>query len=88
LGLNKKETYGWEIKIKNTKNTAVSIVVEDQFPLSTHKDIDVEHLEKSGANLNATTGKLTWDLTIEPQKSSVLQMKFAVKYPKDKKVNL
>lgn len=88
LGLNKKETYGWEINIKNTKNTAVSIVVEDQFPLSTHKDIDVEHLEKSGANLNATTGKLTWDLTIDPQKTSILQMKFAVKYPKDKKINL
>lgn len=88
LGLNKKETYGWEIKIKNTKRSDISIIVEDQFPVSTHEDIEVEHLEISGAKVNSTNGKLTWDFKIKALESKAVQMKFAVKYPKDKKVNL
>ncbi|MDY6801123.1 MAG: DUF4139 domain-containing protein [Bacteroidota bacterium] len=88
LGLNKKETYGWEIKIKNTKRSDIAIIVEDQFPVSTHEDIEVEYLEKSGAKVNNTNGKLTWDFKIKALESKALQIKFAVKYPKDKKVNL
>ena len=88
LGLNTKEIIGWEINIKNTKKTAISIIVEDQFPVSTHEDIEVEHLEKSGARLNAVNGKLTWDIQLDALQSKALQMKFLVKYPKDKKVNL
>ena len=88
LGLNTKEIIGWEINIKNTKKTAISIIVEDQFPVSTHQDIEVEHLEKSGAKLNAENGKLTWNIKLDALESRVLQMKFSVKYPKNKKVNL
>ncbi|MEE4196562.1 MAG: DUF4139 domain-containing protein [Bacteroidales bacterium] len=88
LGLNTKETYGWEIKVKNTKRSDIAIIVEDQFPVSTHEDIEVEQLEKSGATLNATQGKLTWKFRLKALESETLQIKFAVKYPKDKKVNL
>ncbi|PLX06800.1 MAG: hypothetical protein C0596_13935 [Marinilabiliales bacterium] len=37
IGNNVTETIGWNISIKNNKNTPIRIIVEDQFPVSTRK---------------------------------------------------
>lgn len=88
IGVNKKETYGYEIKIRNNKNADISIIVDSQFPLSTNKDIEVEQIEKSGARYNETTGKLTWELELKALETKKVEMKYSIKYPKDKQINM
>lgn len=88
IGVNKKEMYGYEIEIRNSKHSDISIVVEDQFPISTNKDIEVEQLEKSGAKFNELNGKLTWEIELKSLETKKLDMKYSIKYPKDKKINL
>jgi hypothetical protein len=82
MGGNIKETLAWDITVKNNKNARIKIVVEDQFPLSQKKSIEVERLEYSNAKLDDKTGKMTWVLDLEPNDKNVLNYKYSVKYPK------
>ncbi|MGE0089498.1 MAG: DUF4139 domain-containing protein [Bacteroidales bacterium] len=88
LGVNKKETFGWEISVRNNKNAGIAIIIEDQFPISKNKEIEVEQIEKSNARLNETLGKLTWEMNLNPQETKKVQIKYSVKYPKDRIVQI
>jgi uncharacterized protein (TIGR02231 family) len=87
IGTNRKEEYGYEIVIRNTKKDPVTIVIEDQYPISKNSSLEVELIESSGATVDATTGKLTWKLTLAGAETKKLMLKYSVKYPKDKKVS-
>lgn len=88
LGLNKKETRTYEINIRNKKKQPVQILIEDQLPLSTDKDIEVEQLELSGAFYDKDTGKCSWKYQIKSAETKTIRLSFSVKYPKDKSVSL
>lgn len=88
IGVNKKETYGFKIDIRNTKKSDISIIVDDQFPISTNKDIEIEQIEKSGAKFNELNGKLSWEFELKPQETKSLEMKYSIKYPKDKQIEM
>ena len=45
-----------------------------------------EPLEISGGKLNTDTGKVEWKIALNPNENKELLIKYAVKYPKDKKV--
>lgn len=86
-GSNKKELSTWEISLRNTRKEPITIFVEDQIPVSTDKSIEVKLLNATGAEIDETTGKLIWKLTIEPEKSVTVKFSFEVKYPKDKVIS-
>ncbi len=88
LSSNITETREWDLSIQNRKSQPVVITVEDQIPVSTTKEIKVETINTSGAAVEAATGKLTWKYTIQPQETKSMNLKYSVKYPKDKKVIL
>ncbi len=83
-GGSKKELSTWEISIRNTRKEPITIVVEDQIPISTDKEIEVKLLNNGGAEYDETTGKLKWTVTLEGEKSHTLKFSFEVKYPKEK----
>ncbi len=84
IGANKKETYSWEIVVKNKKKQAIDLVLEDQIPLSTDKDIEIEKIEISNATYEETTGKLIWKMKLNAGDSKTYKLSYSVKYPKDK----
>ncbi len=88
IGTNTKETFTFEITVRNKKKNAISIVIEDQIPVSTDKDIVVEQLELSGATIDEASGKLSWKLDLKPSETQKLRLSYSVKYPKDKTINL
>ncbi len=88
IGVNKKETFGYEIKIRNNKKTEIAIIVEDQFPISSNKDIEVEQIEKSGAKLDPVSGKLIWEFELKSQETQKRELKYSIKYPKSKRIDL
>lgn len=83
-GGSKKELNTWEISIRNTRKEAITIVIEDQIPVSTDKEIEVKLLNNGGAEYDETTGKLKWTVTLESEKSQIVKFSFEVKYPKEK----
>lgn len=88
LGSNRTDTRQYEIVVRNNKNVPVNIIVEDQFPISTLKEIEVDDLKYEGAKLNDETKVITWSYAIDPKQSRKMEMKYSVKYPKEKKLQL
>ena len=86
LGSNKKETKNWLINIKNRKNQQVNLLVEDQVPVSQNSAIEVEIQELSGGVMDKTTGKVSWNLTLNSQAEKKFDLKYQVKYPKNQQV--
>lgn len=88
LGANKLQKMTYEITVKNNKKEAVQMMLKDQYPLTTNKDVEVELLEEGGASVNAEAGVLTWKIELAPSESRKLRFAYSVKYPKDKVLNL
>ncbi len=84
IGLNKKETRAYEFSIRNKKKAEIEMDLEDQMPLSTSNEIEIESLETSGAKYNKETGLLTWNMKVTSGDEKKFRFSFSVKYPKDK----
>ncbi|WP_343307306.1 mucoidy inhibitor MuiA family protein [Chitinophaga niabensis] len=84
LGSQKKQTFTYEIRVRNAKKEPVNLLLKDQYPVSTDKNMEVELLESSDAAVNTETGVLTWKLSIEPGETKKVRLSYSVKYPKDK----
>lgn len=86
VGSNIRESFGYRLTLRNTKNEPISIVMEDQVPISQDSRIEVELEDAIGADFNRETGKLTWKLTLQPLENKEILLKYNVKYPKGKNI--
>jgi uncharacterized protein (TIGR02231 family) len=84
---NTKQTFTYELVVKNNKVTDVNLILKDQYPLSNVKEIEVELLDDGGAAINAELGVLTWKISLKPGESKKVRFSYTVKYPKDKKMD-
>ncbi|MCW3071108.1 MAG: hypothetical protein JWO44_998 [Bacteroidetes bacterium] len=78
----------WDITVRNAKQQAIEIIIEDQFPVSDDSKVVVTQEEKSDGKLNETTGIVSWPLKLEPSATKDLQLKYKVKYPKGSFIGL
>lgn len=88
LGSNQVTTRNWEISVRNNKREPVRILLEDQLPISLQREIEISKTEYPGAKLDETTQKVTWDLNIAAKEEQKMKLQYAVRYPKDRVVNL
>ncbi len=88
LGNNKQQKFTYQVTVKNNKNEAINIVLKDQYPLSTNKEIEVELTDASNAVIDKDTGILTWQLSLAPNETRTLTFSYSIKYPKDKTINI
>jgi hypothetical protein len=84
IGANRTEARTFEIAIRNKKTQTIHLALEDQVPLSTDKDIEVEVETDKEAKKNNDTGAVTWELDLPPATEKKLLLKYQVKYPKSK----
>lgn len=82
----KKETYSYEIAIKNTRKTTVDVELQDQIPVSQEAEITVTVGELSKGILDPATGIITWNMSIPPGETVKVVLTYSVKYPKNKSV--
>lgn len=86
IGTNQREALAFEISVRNTKNEAITIILEDQIPVSKNSQIEVTVVDVGNAKFNKDTGKLSWEFDIQPNETKKVVYRFEVKYPKDKVV--
>jgi len=84
IGNKKEETRTWKTTVKNNKNQEINMIVLDQVPVSTAEDIEVNVLTVSGAKHDLQTGKIKWKFTLTAGDKKELDLKYSVKYPKDR----
>ncbi len=87
LGSDKKELLTYEITVRNNKKEKIDLLVKDQFPVSTSKEIESKLLESGGAEVNGDTGMLSWKVELAPGESKKYRFSYSIKYPKDRRVN-
>ena len=88
VGSSRKDTYVYDVVIRNNRNVAVKIDVYDQIPVSRNAEITVAVDELSGGAIDEATGEVKWEVTIEPGQSVNLQIGYTVKYPKNSKLQM
>jgi len=77
-----------DIKIKNNKSNEIELVVLDQIPVSFHKNVDIELLEKTKGKHDKDKGFIEWQNTLSAGKQKKLRLSYEVTYPKTLYVNL
>jgi hypothetical protein len=82
IGTNKIEENNYQITARNTKNQAINLIIEDQFPITKFKDIDIYDKKAPEAEINEDSGKITWKIALEPAKDKKIGMSYTVKSPK------
>jgi hypothetical protein len=88
VGSSKRETYLYEIAVRNNRNVPVKIVVYDQIPISKNESVSVVTEQTSNAKKDVETGELKWELTVQPTETKSVELGYSVKYPKDAMVTL
>jgi uncharacterized protein (TIGR02231 family) len=86
LSSKKEQTFTYDITVRNNKKEAADILLKDQYPLSTDKEIEIELLESSNAKVNKETGILTWSLKLNTGETEKIRISYKVKCPKDKTI--
>lgn len=87
LSDKRTDSRAFETTVKNKRGQSLSIIVEDQIPVSATKDIEVE-ADTGNATLDVQTGKLTWKLDVPSSKDKKVKFSYTAKYPKGQRVIL
>lgn len=88
IGGNKFTSFSWKISVKNNHSLPIMIELQDQMPISEAKEITVEVNDVSGARRTENTGKLTWDMNLQPGEVKTVGLNFTVKHPSSMEVDL
>lgn len=88
LGSNRTDSRQYEITVRNNKQSPVSITIEDQYPISTTKEIEVDKTGDKTGKIDDDSQLITWQLRLEPRKESSVRFGYSVKYPKNKIVRI
>lgn len=88
IGSKRDESFVYEIQVKNNRKSAITIKIQDQIPVSQESDIIVETSNISGAEVDKPSGRIQWIRNIQSGEVVKYIVSFAVKYPKNKSVNI
>lgn len=88
LGNRTTDTVGWEISARNNKRLPITLTIQDQVPLSTQQEVEVTVEELSGAAFDRDRGFLSWRMELRPGETQQRTLRYAVRYPKNKRIIL
>ncbi len=82
LGSNRLESRGFSIMARNKKALPIQLTIFDQIPISSNSEITVSPAELTDGILDEATGKIRWEIVLEPQQQMDLKLAYEVRYPK------
>ncbi len=84
IGNRREEVRNWRTTVRNNKGQAVNMVILDQVPVSTNSEIDVNILNRSGAEHNPETGDIRWEFLLGPQETRDFELRYSVRFPRNR----
>jgi uncharacterized protein (TIGR02231 family) len=88
IGNSKKDSYMFEIAVRNNRSTQINLKIYDQIPISTTSEIIIYDDELSGGHKSETTGEVVWNVNIASNGVSSKEIGYSVKYPKKSHVSV
>lgn len=83
IGNNIIKSQGYKIRIRNPKTFDINLVVTDQIPVSTTKDIVVKMGDHNCTNFNEKSGILTWNKTLKAGEKCTFFFSYSIEHDKD-----
>jgi len=84
LGDRRRLHYAYQIEVKNLRQRAEKVFVQDQLPVSGHEEIKVREEEiVPRPDKKTDLGILEWELTMEPGQETKLTFEFTVEHPRN-----
>lgn len=90
LGSDIQQVFTYQITVKNNQNKPIKMVLKDQHPVSTEKNIVVD-LRKETTPWTThveATGVVSWEDQFAPGETKIYRISYSVKYPKSVALNL
>lgn len=84
LSSGREQTFTYDIIIRNNKKETVKLMLKDQYPISTDKEIEIELLQSDGAKIDKEAGILTWEPELKPGENKKIRISYRIKHPKSK----
>lgn len=84
-----RQVYAYKITVENYKDKPQRVVVYDQIPVSANDDIKATLGDASvkPTEIDASKGKLTWDMTLKPREKREIIYEYTVDWPQDRQVS-
>ncbi len=88
MGSNVKESFMYDIKVRNNREAPINIEIFDQIPISNDNLITVTTDQISEGKVIPETGEVSWRMSINPSDVLSKEIGYTVKYPKNMQVNV
>ncbi|MDR2704971.1 MAG: mucoidy inhibitor MuiA family protein [Planctomycetaceae bacterium] len=90
FGNDIRQEFTYRITVRNNHNKPVNIVVKDQYPKSTEKQVEVSLLKNTTTPTfnNEDVGVISWEEKLKQGESKTYNISYSVKYPKGAVLNL
>lgn len=91
LGNDTQQIFTYNLTVKNNQNKDIKMVLKDQYPISTQKNIVVEIIDQNTTRPTINKpelGVITWEETLKPGETKIYKISYSIKYPKNMKLNL
>lgn len=87
IGTQVRETFAYTITVRNTRKDDITLVLQDQQPVSNDKDIVIEDRNTDNSEFDEGTGMMKWQVMLKPNESKSVQFGYTIKYPKGKHID-
>ncbi|MCB9365461.1 MAG: mucoidy inhibitor MuiA family protein [Flavobacteriales bacterium] len=88
LGSDKVKSFNYELTLKNNLISTIDLIVEDQIPVTSDKEIKIETTNLGKADFNKESGMLVWKFALAGKSTKKLGFSYNVQYNKDKSLAL
>ena len=88
IGNNKVVYKGFEIEIKNNKQSEIKLTLIDRIPITQNKAIKLDDIETGTSDYDKDKGILKWIINLKSGETNKAKHSYSIKYPKGKRVNL
>lgn len=88
MGNYKRDSYMYEVAIRNNRSTPIDIEIFDQVPISQSNQITVLTDEISDGEKSDETGEVTWRLKVAANGVVSKEIGYTVKYPKNMRIEV
>ncbi len=88
VGTKHERTSVYSIEVKNLKSKSIELVIQDQIPVTSNPEIEIETLDLGKGTTDKSTGIIEWRFNLKPKGKKDIQFGYKVKHDKDKNLTL
>ena len=88
IGDKIEKSLAYTIEVKNLKSSEIELVIQDQIPITTNVDIEIDKINIGKAKRKERSGLIEWDIKLKPKESKTFDFDFRIKYDKSQRINI